>query len=187
MRFSFPRVAQIIIVCALLANVVLLFMYLPKQNERASLNTELGEARNTFDMYKGNVTALQEQLSAVELRVTEEQLAIAEAKVRIEQYYSTKGLTESSILNSIIEMVLKSKIEIVEVSTQIEEQTEGSQVYSALSIDLSVSGSLPALTAFIGELENKAIKVVVIDTISFYMVNDSLVANLLLSVSYSSG
>jgi len=186
MRLSISRVAQIIIVFAVLANVALLFMYLGKGSELASLDTELDEARDVLSVYEGNVTALQEQLSAAQLRVTEEKLAIAEAEARMEEYYSAKGVTESSILNSIVELVLKSNVEILEISTQIEEHTEGSQVYSSLSIDLSITGSLPSLTAFIDELENKAIKVVVIDTISFYMLDDSLVANLLLSVFYSS-
>ncbi|MBM3156620.1 MAG: hypothetical protein FJ004_04980 [Chloroflexi bacterium] len=185
MKVKFSTMALILLFCVLFANVVMVYLYFHKQDEQALLSTELVEAQDTLSVSEGNITGLQEQKPAAEARLKEAQLAVAQARAKVEQYYSAKGLSEISILDSILELVLENRVEIVKISTKpVTVESDANHIYSALSVEMSVSGGLAEVASFVSELENRAIKVVAIDSITMSGVDGSYVASLTFSVFY---
>ena len=160
-------------------------MYFQQQSERESLASELTGAREALTEYGGNASSLEEQLAAAESRLAEGHLAIAEARLIVEQAYSPDKLSSGGILNGVLELAEDSKVNVIEVNTKPEEGENGGEVaFSTLYIDLQVEGSLPELAAFIGKLEKEAVKAVTVEEIIIEGAGDSYAASLSFSVFY---
>ena len=185
LKAKFSTVALIVCIAALAADAVLAVMYFQQQSERESLASELTGAREALTEYGGNASSLDEQLAAAESRLAEGHLAIAEARLIVEQAYSPDKLSSGGILNGVLELAEDSKVNVIEVNTQPEEGENGGEVaFSTLYIDLQVEGSLPELAAFIGKLEKEAVKAVTVEEIIIEGAGDSYAASLSFSVFY---
>ena len=184
MNIKLTNVALIIGVVALIVNVVLGVMYFQQRGERESLTSELAEIKQSFSEYD-MADDLEKQVGDAEARLEEAQQAATEAKLMAEQAYSAENLSNGGILDGVLRLAQESQVNVVNISTQPKgnEVREG-HIYSTLSIDLSVTGSLTHLAVFAHKLENGEIKAVTIDDISIRITSAAYAATMNFSVFY---
>ena len=184
MKIKLTNVALIIGVVALIVNAVLGVMYFQQRGERESLISELAEVKQSFSEY-GMADDLEKQVADAESRLEEAQQAAIDARLIAGQAYSVENLSNGGILDGVLRLAHESQVNVINISTQPKgnEVREG-HIYSTLSIDLSVTGSLPHLAVFAYKLENGEIKAVTIDDISISSTSDAYAATMNFSVFY---
>lgn len=185
MKTEFSTIALLLCVAALATVAVTGVMYVQRQGDRESLDFELAAARTAIEDFQGNATILEQRLAVAEDLLAEEQRAMEDARVMVEQAYSTGALSSGEILGGVLSLAQDSRLDVVEITTEPEEtEVVADLEYSVLSIDLRVMGGLLDLSSFVGKLEKGVIKAVSVDEITIEEVEGSYVASVYFSVLY---
>jgi hypothetical protein len=193
MRSRVSGATLVVCLAALVATAVFGVGYVQQRPVREALSTELAGARQTLeglgDMSNEQRAAedrrLQEELAVAEAELGSEERALAEAEWMLDQAYRDDMLSTGGVLKGVFQIAAENRVEILAVSADSEGlERRGDRLFATLALDLTVSGRLAGVAAFVNELERGPVKAVTIENIAVTGEGSVHIADLELSVLY---